>query len=762
MKRISCAVLALALFLSLLTAFAGCAKSGETEVTRGQWAKMLGEQFGMDEYVSEQSRYTDVSESSDFYPYVQSLADWGVLEADSSKRYRPDETARVSFGIETALCAAISGFDRSEAVSYAKENGLIDGDGYLDVEGKLTTQKAEKILTFAADLYLDETVEPVENIKIKDSVIDLSQKQNAVSPVRENEYTASGEEFRTLKTGDVVILPGDKTAPDGVAKRVAEVSEKADGSVVIKTEEPELDEVCEEMEIASTIIPKTEDIQLPDGVTLGSAASGMACVDDGIGAKSLVAKKSDRGLTRTESKGLNLTLNFNFTKGNMRLSSDWQSLLGGGENFSVGGEEAYSVRSGLDPKAGQLFSKTSVLPDRNLFGKDPYDNTEAIEEYKTGKLSLDELKKKLNLTKDQQEKEVASMTNKFSGGYEITGSLKIKNLYVSPDLKLKKVLGVPVGIKSFAVTVNYEVESSLSVKGKLNEELVICTCPVSIAPGVTSEVQVIAFADLNGEVSVKCSFSNKVKSEYADGMKKKTARQTSSASAEVALKADIGPAVKATVSLLGMKIVDAKVTAAIRFKGQIGLELSTEYAETEKDITITRKTTANMGVKIFVPILSLSIGGPGTFANKLNISASWTIIGEKKAISTSHSLFDMVIWEETQTIRKREEEAESGAESMSPIADGYLAVDSYFVSLEIGESRTIGISSVPKGYTKESLVFTVSDPAVAEVHNGTVTAKTAGSCVLTISTPDNVYSARCTINVEDEAGSFVPLNDVSL
>ena len=455
-------------------------------------------------------------------------------------------------------------------------------------------------------------------------------------------------------------------------------------------------------------------------------------------------------------QGLNLSFDINFTKGTVGVKRSWPDVFGLGENVSFGGSSAYTTRAGLNPDAGQWFEKNAVIPDKTLFGEDPYDNTDDIEAYKAGSMTLDELKKKLNLTKDQYEKEVASMTNKFEGGYEVTGELSVKNLYVQPEIKFKKVLGIPTGIKYFSVEVNYDIEAGLKVSGELKEELTVCTMPVQVGPA-TVELKLVLFAELNGEIGVKAVISNNTKIEYDDGMTRKTAEKSSSLSAEASAQLDIGPGVKATIRLLGISAVDAEVKCAVRFKASAGVNYGTTYQETEEQIEIVRKTTFNYGVEGYVPIITAKVGTKGTLANKLGLTFSWTIVGEKNAYNF-HILptKEIVIWEETQTIKKINEEDE--AEDMA--FNEYLMISTYYVSAAEGETRVIEITNLPGGYEMSDVKWSTSDSSVATVSNGTIVATGTGSAVITVETTDGVYVAQCAVTVEDDSITFTPLEGV--
>ena len=72
-----------------------------------------------------------------------------------------------------------------------------------------------------------------------------------------------------------------------------------------------------------------------------------------------------------------------------------------------------------------------------------------------------------------------------------------------------------------------------------------------------------------------------------------------------------------------------------------------------------------------------------------------------------------------------------------------IALDSYAVNLEIGESHTLSAMIEPEG----SPVWAISDEAVATVENGMVTAVGEGRCALTLTCEHRCSVVQCTVTV---------------
>ncbi len=777
MKRIIAFLLAILLCMGMLTCLNGCSSSN-TVMTRGGWIELLAQEFGLDQTVSQEPAFTDVTKEDEIYTGVQSCVDWGILNNTESKTFRPNEEARVDFALQTAVAAADVNLGETSVEKFAQEGGVI-GNAYLDYNGNLTQGKAEEIVEWARKLYLEEEKQEVEKVVLQDSVKDVSDKVSATK-LSDSLYKVSGAQAAGIKVNDVVVFPATKENPYGEARKITSVTRNGDGTYSFKTIEPKIEEVCADLEIVKTAVPKKEDVILADGVTFSDGKTDLAGKNDGD-LIPLVAKKETPYAIQT-NKGLQLSFNVNFTKGKASLSGGWADLFSTtvddtgkasiktdklselfpyGEKISVSGEKAFSAQSGLDDtaKLGKLIDKTSIIPDKKLFGKDPYDNTDAIEAYKAGNITLDELKKKLDLTKDQQEKEVASMTNRFKAGYEVTGQLNISNLYLESDIKLKKVLGVPVGIDKMGVEVNCDIDSSLTVKGTISNELTICQIPVPIAGGFSANVKIVLSADFNGKLTVRAEIDNNTKFEYEGGKFKKTAKKSSSLSADLSAQLDVGASLGIDLEFLGICAIDTKVSAGVRLKFNAGAAYKTGYTADNESIKINRQTEYTLKFTAYAPIIKLSVGTGKSLANKLGITFSWELVGEKSAAKFELGSENVVLWKEEQVIKLRDEKKEEEDQKDQFDPSDYLKLKDYYLSVQEGGTGTLTIANFPEGYTAADLIWETEDPAIATVSGGKVTGKDYGSTVVSVKTSDGIYACYASVHIGSEKVDFTPLED---
>ena len=769
MKRLIAVLLTIILTVG---SFSGCASENfrfddDTSLSRGQWIELLAGTFGLDEYDEKKPYFKDVRKKDDIFTAVQSCYEWGVLK-DAPKRFKQNKGASREFVITTAVYAIGNGWEKCEgssntdkAIQYALENNIIQED--KDYKKWATSKECQAILSVAQFVYLNQEIEPIDKVVMNENVSDQRETNN-INQIGENQYVVTG---MNPSEGDVLIAPGTTLSPDGVAIKVESAVDNGDGTYTVTTVTPELHEVFDEVEFADVVVPEFEDIIPAAGVSIMSS-DGTSIISNGndtvptMQGMTTIAKGTSANITQlaigdSKKNALSFTASCNFTKGTVSLSPSWS-------NASINMDQLLTGKGSASPEAGELFEKTSVFPDKTLFGPDAYSNDKAIQDYKDGKINADELKKALSAQQNEDGTEkIPNITNKFSGGYEIVGQLAIKDLYITPTYKLKtaKVLGIdtgiPTGIEKFSIETNYGVEASLSIKGELTEEITVCTMPISLGGVGTLTLEIKLYAELNGEISVKASITNNTKTEYASGKTKKTSTQNATASAEAELSFETGPKLNAKVSLLAVPLINANVSAALQIKASCAIKLSSDWTETEEAFVIDRKTAFEYGVNGHIPIVKIGIGtDKSTLANKLSLTFSWTLVGaEGSNAPLKAAKFDIVpekeivIWEDHQELPKDktdEENLEQTEQDSKDNLGGNMNISSYYIHLTVGEKANVDLE-YPGGYDSDDFKWTTSDKSVVTVKNGKLTGKGVGSAMITAESKDGKYYASCAVYV---------------
>ena len=91
-----------------------------------------------------------------------------------------------------------------------------------------------------------------------------------------------------------------------------------------------------------------------------------------------------------------------------------------------------------------------------------------------------------------------------------------------------------------------------------------------------------------------------------------------------------------------------------------------------------------------------------------------------------------------------------------------VTINKSTLSLVEGSSETLSATITPENATNKTVLWTSSNTAVATVLNGKVTAKSAGTAVITATTADGGYTASCTVTVTEKAPTVISVTGVTL
>ncbi len=83
-----------------------------------------------------------------------------------------------------------------------------------------------------------------------------------------------------------------------------------------------------------------------------------------------------------------------------------------------------------------------------------------------------------------------------------------------------------------------------------------------------------------------------------------------------------------------------------------------------------------------------------------------------------------------------------------------VTLDKTTASLAVGGTETLTPTVAPSDATNKNVTWTSSDPAVATVANGVVTAVAAGTATITVTTADGSKTAECAVTVTDATPTY--------
>ena len=91
----------------------------------------------------------------------------------------------------------------------------------------------------------------------------------------------------------------------------------------------------------------------------------------------------------------------------------------------------------------------------------------------------------------------------------------------------------------------------------------------------------------------------------------------------------------------------------------------------------------------------------------------------------------------------------AGPQVESTIRVSSINLDKPHLSMKVGEHASLNVTILPADATEKTLSWTSSNPSIASVSSGTITAKASGKTVVSVKTKDGRNTASCTITVED-------------
>lgn len=96
----------------------------------------------------------------------------------------------------------------------------------------------------------------------------------------------------------------------------------------------------------------------------------------------------------------------------------------------------------------------------------------------------------------------------------------------------------------------------------------------------------------------------------------------------------------------------------------------------------------------------------------------------------------------------------SQGQSVSPTGTGKIEITGLklsknSVTLKVGETEVLSVLTTPENADKSTLVWTVTDPTIAQVENGKITALKNGTTLITVKTADGAVYQTCTVVVSD-------------
>ncbi len=611
-KRFVSLFLVFTLMVGMCTSLTGCGSKetqednvSEIELTKAEWITGLASTFGMTEYSTEEPFFTDIDSASEIFAFVQSSAEWGLFE-ETGIAFKPDTAATREFVVTTALLAAdaVKVSDKEanihgKCISYALEKDLILSEEEEYLAEAVGIEEAQSILDWAVEAFSNQEIVEYENVVFQDGVVDLTSYTNEVITT-ENTTTIDSSVEVELEVGDVVMTPATTDNPTYTALKIVAIEIDGRGNQILTTEAPELGDVFEELSFSKTVAPTEENFILYDGVTIAKEINSS---DNYVLTEKSTGHRVEKGFSKTLK---------------VQYSSEKGIVVGTTAKTSTEEFDIMLSESGL-----------TIEEQQNIKSKFELSNAKFDAE-------------NLEITEDNE---------KYEKGYEITGTVSIKNLYADVSLDTEKILGVPYKVNGVSVALNYGIEQSLELKGEFKGEKTLGTAMIPIIPGVVSlNVDFILYVDANGVLQVRVETGNFVKFSYEDGKVKKTAATTSEQEAALIADINVGAGLSLELATVGVCVVDFDTKVGVLYSFSTSLKNETTQSEDEEKIVKIIEGTWKIKLDYTLPIVTLALGNGQD--SLLKLGYEWQMIGPKGVIKE----VDQTKWlEEEYTLYRREE-----------------------------------------------------------------------------------------------------------
>lgn len=733
-------------------------------LTRGQWITMLGQRFGMVNYMNNEPYYTDVESDSEIFPFVQSCYEWGILSTGTDT-FKPDEIATTGFVITTSVLATgidysgyMEGDDPNEGIlGVANAKGITSikyGEDSKLREG-LCLVEAAVILNSAVTCYLSEENSEDDHIIVeyRDEVLDKTASEDVVVSEDASQVTMPANEAADIDAGEVFLVPSEQY-PEGYALKAVSKTTEANGACTIKVERPEIYEVLDEIDIDTYAIADSEHFVPVEGVTIvkDSAKANTAQLTtkadmSHISDLSGMDDKIDSTVEASASGSKTITLNINLTDGSSELTRDTSldaklSKMGTYfDEFNFAGKHSQTNNDDYEDfiKTAE-GSRVAFSNDRAYLDK----MGELADQYQAGQISEEELCSQLE-TYRQQIMQEADEVYEYEAGYSLTGQVQLE-LGVAAEAKID-FDWTNTNVEKFSLALNSKTSSNVTLKGKIGGDVKLGECKIPINGGFLINVEVSLFVEANGEIAYNFEVTSATKMEYENTSGfKSTCDKSAKQSIDAKLSLEAGAKLTACLTFIGIDVIDVALAASGKLEATASfyIEDGANIDHEADQITIYEEIGLKTDVNLYLPIIKLEVGKKDdTVIHELGLSTEITLISQDQAEKIKLYDTQSAVRAE-EVIQLNQEETSTGAEEKQP--KGGLYIDRYLIIVEAGKSAVIECT-LPDGYEESDLVWSSEKSNVASVLSGTVTGIAEGSSVVTVKTSDGKFTATCTVIV---------------
>ena len=695
-----CSVIVQTAAAILATFLSGCAAQPAATMTLGEWITLLDQKAGLSSSETAEPYYLNVPESSPYFEAVQAAVEWDVL--DGSAPFDPDQVLTREWTAYTLMNLSERDLKQDTNVSIRDINASMFPKHVSAsvAHGLLSLDRHERFLP-------REPIERTEALNCLSVIAEQIDRRTMFDPHLEYEFN---EEAEFTDEEPEELNPAENTAvfrPDAAV-------ETGQYFTSGKTEQPEAVYRIKETEVK----------------------------EDGIHADIEPAKAEEVFSSIDAAE----TFEVDFTKAKIIDAIDG-SLI----------QDAESALEFTSPAAVRSFG---------------YEKTHEINGYHISySVSATGIK--------------AEVKRKTKNGLEVFGNLQISSVkpsyrwktengtiqdgYFTMEFQSAENLGASIDSyrKLYGDFSKVEAGNFLGTIRNLFQEhadpaditlpLAKIEIPVPSQPLLTVLMQLELTIRAEGKAQLALSQDNCIGMEIRNGHIRRIGHSDMNVKAMLQADTALLGGIKMAMKLAGMSIADMKTEAGAKAKADSLVHLydnknnhTVVRAEGLPSDFVDDLSDGNENVFSCTDItayktIDIRFNSADTLAGRAGLSADVVIADEKNG--------EMIPglnghWENGHHVPKCTRKDRLQTKDTGPVVESdQIRITDYSMILDPGETKSIQIRALPKGYAMKDLVLTSDNSAVAGTSDLTVTGKAEGSTIIHIRTSDGRYEVSCSVLV---------------
>ena len=193
--------------------------------------------------------------------------------------------------------------------------------------------------------------------------------------------------------------------------------------------------------------------------------------------------------------------------------------------------------------------------------------------------------------------------------------------------------------------------------------------------------------------------------------------------------------------------------------GTTTITVKTTDGEFTATCTVTANPVAVTGVTLNKSETTLVVGGEETLTatvapdNATDKTVTWESSDPTVATVENGKITALKVGTTTITVKTTDGEFTATCTvTANPVAVTGVTLNKSETTLVVGGEETLTATVAPDNATDKTVTWESSDPTVATVENGKITALKAGTTTITVKTADGEFTATCVVTVEEEPG----------